>query len=314
MPTRKSQRCNVAACVSAVFVLWVVSASSALADDKQASDAAFGSNLRAWRQDRLERLTSEDGWLTLAGLFWLEEGANTCGSDPQSSLVFPAGSAPAKVGVFYRRGEEIDFEPAPGVAVKSAGEPVAGRLRLASDAEGAPTRLQLGSLDFHLIRRGERFGVRLKDSQSPLRLHFPGLEYFPADPAWQVVARFEPHVPPKRISVPNVLGTVNEEESPGAVIFERAGGTYRLDALLGSDDEIFLVFGDSTNGKETYGGGRFLYASPPDADGWVVLDFNRAYNPPCAFTAYATCPLPPPQNKLTLPIEAGEKRFAGGHH
>ncbi|NJL27255.1 MAG: DUF1684 domain-containing protein [Thermoanaerobaculia bacterium] len=313
MPPRKASRAS--------FVVWAVLVAalaigswSTPAGEPPAADASFAPNLLAWRQDRLERLTSEDGWLTLAGLFWLEEGANTCGSDPSSNLVFPGRSVPPKIGVFYRRGEEVELEPAPGVAVTAAGEPIAGRLRLDSDATGVPTRLQLGSLDFHLIRRGDRFGVRLKDSQSPLRLHFPGLDYFPADVSWRVAARFEPHVPPKRVSVPNVLGTVNEEESPGAVVFERGGVSYRLDALPGSEGELFLVFGDATSGKESYGGGRFLYADPPDADGKVLLDFNRAYNPPCAFTAFATCPLPPPENKLKLAIEAGEKKFAGGHH
>ncbi len=188
---------------------------------------------------------------------------------------------------------------------------MAGPVTLASDADEDTTMLRRGSLLFYLIRRGDRLGVRVKDSQSEARRNFRGLDYFPIDPGWRIEARFEPYDPPKSISVPNVLGQDNAEKSPGAVVFEHGGKTYRLDPVLErGETDYFVIFGDRTNGNETYGAGRFLYVKPP-VDGRTVIDFNKAYNPPCVFTEYATCPLPPPQNKLPIRIEAGEKEY--GH-
>jgi uncharacterized protein (DUF1684 family) len=180
---------------------------------------------------------------------------------------------------------------------------------LQTDQSGEPTILQHGSLSFYVIQRNERLGVRVKDADAAALKSFHGLESFPFSESWRVAARFEPSSPPRHISVPNVLGNVTSEESPGALAFEYSGKTYRLDAVreAGTED-YFIIFGDATNGHETYGGGRFLYASPPK-DGQTVLDFNKAYNPPCVFTPYATCPLPPPQNRLSIRIEAGEKSY-----
>ena len=183
------------------------------------------------------------------------------------------------------------------------------------DASGKPTILELGSLNFYLIKRGDRLGVRIKDKQSPLRASFQELDNYPIRPEWRIVARFEPYKD-KKIPIANIVGLVEDNPSPGAVVFDWQGKTYRIDALEGSPEGgLFLVFGDRTNGKETYGAGRFLDTDPPK-DGKVVVDFNTAYNPPCAFTAFATCPLPPAQNKLAVAIEAGEKNFKGGpaHH
>ena len=151
-----------------------------------------------------------------------------------------------------------------------------------------------------LIRRGDKIGVRVKDSQSQARRSFHGLDYFPIDPSWRIEARFEPYDPPRSISVPNVLGQDNAEKSPGALVFEHGGKTYRLDPVLErGETDYFVIFGDRTNGTDTYGAGRFLYVHPP-VDGKTIIDFNKAYNPPCVFTEYATCPLPPPQNKLPV--------------
>jgi len=174
--------------------------------------------------------------------------------------------------------------------------------------------LELRTIQFHLIRRGDRLGVRSKDSESPVRTEFRGIEHYPASWEWRVEGRFEPYEPPKHVPVPTVLGTVDDELSPGAVVFEAEGRTLRLDVLEGADEhEVFVIFGDTTNGTETYGGGRFLYADL-EPGGRLVLDFNKAYNPPCAFTPYATCPLPPKQNRLPLAIRAGEKKYGEGHH
>ncbi len=213
-----------------------------------------------------------------------------------------------------RDGDKVHLTVEPGVALTADGKeikPGAPGIDLQIDASGKPTLLELGSLNFHLIKRGDRLGVRIKDKQNPLRASFKGLDIYPIRPEWRIVARFEPYKD-KKIPIANILGLVEDNPSPGAVVFEWQGKTYRIDALKGSPEGgLFLLFGDKTNGKETYGAGRFLDTDPPK-DGKVVVDFNTAYNPPCAFTAFATCPLPPAQNKLAVAIEAGEKDFKGG--
>jgi uncharacterized protein (DUF1684 family) len=273
---------------------------------------AFREEIQAWRADRVRSLTAEDGWLTLIGLFWLEEGENRLGSGPDCPLRLPANKAPARVGSLLLDQGQLRAELEPNVEVSSAGQPVSS-IVLHSDADGQPTVLQLGDLSFFVIRRGDRFALRVRDRAHPARLDFAGIETYPADPAWRIAARFEPYRPPKPIAVPTVLGTIDEQESPGAAVFEVAGRVLRLDALGGDDGRLFLIFADETNGRKTYGGGRFLYAEPPSADGGVVLDFNRAYNPPCAFTDFATCPLPPRQNRLPIAVEAGERTFHRPH-
>jgi len=283
------------------------------AEEPAASPAgeAHVREVEQWRQERRAGLEKPDGWFSLVGLFWLEEGDNTCGSDPSNAVRLP-DSAPASVGVLRRSGSTVAFEAgANNVAVTVDGQQVS-RAELVTDAAGEPTVVEVGSIKLYLIDRGGRIGVRVKDSRSPALLAFSGLEYFPVDPKWRLAARFVPYDPPRKIAVPTVLGSIEEEPSPGAVEFQLAAGDHRLDVLPGGEGEYFIVFGDASNGKETYGGGRFLYAAAADAAGKVVLDFNRAYNPPCAFTPYATCPLPPRQNRLGVAVLAGEKKYAGG--
>jgi hypothetical protein len=259
-----------------------------------------------WRAERLSRLTAEDGWLALAGLHWLEEGVTRLGSDPASDVVLPA-SAPARVGELRRSGLEVRLELAPGIVVAVAGEPASGSLDLRSDAAGGePTLVHLGEVSFHTIERGDRVALRVRDAASPARLSPPVLEYFPIDPSWQVQARLEPYDPPHRLTVADYTGGVQEQVALGALVFEAAGRELRLDAF-DSGDQLFLIFADPTNAGETYGAGRYLYTAKPDAEGLVWVDFNRSYSPPCAFTPYATCPLPPPQNRLAVRVEAGEK-------
>ncbi len=277
-----------------------------------ANQPEYLAEIASWRHERDQDLRDEDGWLTLAGLFWLQEGDNTFGSAAESALVFPA-KAPARLGVLRRAGRAVTLVAAPGAGLTSGGKEV-GELALASDASGEPTVVTLGSLSFYVIERGERVGIRLKDKQSPVLAAFKGVESFPIDPTWRIAAHLEPYDPPKQIKIPNVLGDVADSPCPGAVVFERDGVTYRLEPTGEPGHSLFLVFGDRTNGHETYGGGRFLSIPAPGADGSVVLDFNKAYNPPCVFTPYATCPLPPKQNKLTLRIEAGDKMYAAGAH
>ena len=262
-----------------------------------------------WRAQREERLRRDDGWLTLVGLSWLLPGENRFGTGPGNRVALPEGTAPADVGSFDLKDGKVSVRVSPGADVTHDGKPVA-EMVLQSDAAGSPTVLQLGSLKFHVIERGDRFGVRVKDSQAMALREFTGMENFPIDPAWRVTARFEPYAPPRRITVPNVTGEPTQETVPGALIFEKGGKSFRLEPVAEEgSEELFIIFGDETNGHETYGAGRFLYAPQPDSAGQVILDFNRAYNPPCVFTPYATCPLPPPQNKLALRIAAGEKSF-----
>jgi uncharacterized protein (DUF1684 family) len=295
-------------------------AASWAADAKAPDPAAYRKEIEKWRQERADGLKKEDGWLTLVGLYWLKRGANRFGSDPGLPVILPKGKAPEIAGNLALQQEadpakiKVTLTVQPGVPLTADGKPVTGPLVLKADADGKPTILQLGSLEFYLIRRQEKVGVRIKDKQSPLRASFKGLDNYPIQPRWRVVARFEPYKD-KKIDIANIVGQVSHETSPGAVVFDWQGKTYRIDALDGGKGSLFLVFGDQTNGKETYGAGRFLDTDPPK-DGKVVVDFNTAYNPPCAFTAFATCPLPPAQNKLAVKVDAGEKKFAAGsgHH
>ncbi len=266
---------------------------------------------RAWQEGRLKRLQAEDGWLSLVGLGWLKEGANRAGSDGKADVVFPEG-APKDVGTFARSGRKVSFQPAAGVSVTRDGKPFTGG-PVQTDQEGRvePDILQVGRLRFQLIDRGERIGVRIKDPEAPARKEFKGIATYPPSERWRIVARWEPADPPRELAVPNVLGEIERSPSPGTAVFTVDGKEYRLTPVLEVDNpDLFFIFADETNRTETYGAGRFLYAQPAK-DGTVVLDFNRAYNPPCAFSAFSTCPLPPKQNRLALRVEAGEKRVAG---
>lgn len=269
--------------------------------------------LAAWRAERVARLTAEDGWLTLVGLLWLQPGENTFGRGAGNSLVLDHPALPARAGTFRVRGDAIAFSAHPGADVRVAGAPVR-TVELASDRGGTPTVLERGPLQFFVIERAGRLAVRVRDRENPRRGEFAGLEYFPAAGDWIVPARFEPHTPARTIPIMNVLGYEDPMVSPGALVFEKDGREWRLDAILERPEatELFVMFADATTGRETYGAGRFLYTALP-RDGRVSLDFNRAYSPPCAFNLFATCPLPPEQNRLALRIDAGELKYAGEH-
>ncbi len=274
-------------------------------------DSAHRAEIEKWRSRRIERLTADDGWLTVVGLFWLEPGENRVGSGAVNRVLLPAGKAPHTLGKIRLSDGKAWLTVPRGVAVTHAGKPV-DSLVLESDEKGEPTIVRHGTLSLHLIRRGERLGVRVRDTASDARRAFHGIPAYPVRSAWRIPARFEPYATGKSIPVPNVLGTVSNEPSPGAAIFRIGGKDFRIDAVAEEGtDELFLIFGDRTNGVETYGAGRFLYVARPGPDGKMVIDFNKAYNPPCAFTAYATCPLPPPQNRLAVRVEAGEKEYGG---
>ncbi len=276
------------------------------------ADPALLKAEKAWRQQRLARLTAPDGWLTLVGLHWLRPGENSAGSAPSSRVTLPG--APPEVGTFILSPDgSVVFEAAPGADVTLGGEPVTRR-ELRTDADGGPDILHVGRLLFYVIKRGDRLAVRVKDPRSPRRTHFLGLDYYPIDPSYRVTATFEPFAHPKKVTVPTVVGVSETMEAPGMVHFTLHGRKLSLEPLIESpgDTSFFFIFRDATSGKETYGAGRFLSAEAPK-NGTLVLDFNRAYNPPCAFTPYATCPLPPPENVLPVAIRAGEKKYRGGH-
>jgi uncharacterized protein (DUF1684 family) len=275
------------------------------------SDSEHRAEIEKWRARRIERLTADDGWLTVVGLFWLEPGENRVGSGAVNRVLLPAGKAPHTLGKIRLSDGKSWLEVRRGVEVTHEGKPVE-TIDLQSDEKGEPTLVRHGTLSLHLIKRGDRLGVRVRDSASDARREFHGIPAYPVKSSWRVPARFEPYPAGKTIPVPNVLGTVSNDPSPGAVVFKVGRKAFRIDAVQEEGtDELFLIFGDKTNGVETYGGGRFLYVPRAGPDGRMVVDFNKAYNPPCVFTAYATCPLPPPQNRLAVRIEAGEKEYVG---
>ena len=263
--------------------------------------------VEAWRKERLTRLTEEFGWLTLVGLHWLKEGDNHIGSKDGSAVHLPP-SVPADVGALTVEGDVLTFTAAKGVTVTHESQPITKVDLLRDTQDKGPTKLQVGTVRFYVIERGGKLGVRVKDSQSAVRTGFKGLNYFPVDTGWRKTARFEPHTEPKTLTIQNVLGDVEEEVSPGSVVFMVEGKEYRLDVTGDPESKMFIVFKDTTANTETYGAGRFIYTGPVQ-DGKVELDFNQAYNPPCAFTAFSTCPLPPKQNRLPVRVEAGEKKY-----
>jgi uncharacterized protein (DUF1684 family) len=260
-------------------------------------------DLERWRGQKDAELRAEEGWLALAGLFWLKEGQNSFGSDPDGEIVLPAGSAPDYAGSFEFYNGVTTIHVADGIAMTVDGQP-AGSARLRADSDGAPERIALGNLTMLIIKRGARYGVRVWDRGSPARTSFTGRRWFPPRESYTIAAAFVAYEPPKPLAVANILGDTESMPSPGYAMFTLDGQECRLDALPDPSGLAFY-FRDATTGDTTYPIGRYLKAALPQ-DGWVTLDFNRAYSPPCAFTVFATCTLPPPQNHLPLLIEAGE--------
>lgn len=274
-----------------------------------------------WRHARVASLTAPDGWLSLVGLEWLHEGANRIGSAADNDIVLKVG--PAHLGTLTLAPDgtmQLVLAKDSGATVD--GKPVA-QTTLVDDAhvtgEGAPTTVRFGSASFYVIDREGRKGLRVKDPAAATRTHFLGIDYFPIDPSWRIVADWVPFQPAHTLEIGTAIGTIDKVEIPGEAVFERDGKRFEL---LPYQEEpggrLFFVIADRTSGKETYGAARFLYAALPAGGlaqpGKVVLDFNEAYNPPCAFTPFATCPLAPPENRLDLAVTAGEKKYRGGHH
>ena len=267
-------------------------------------DHAWKEEIERHRAERLERLRTEDGWLTLAGLFWLAPGDNSLGGAPDDTVRL--AGAPPHAAVLRLEGETVTLRSSVGLTLN--GEEVSEHVLRDDAQEGGPDEPTLGRLRFQIIRRGERFGVRVKDPEHPRRLAFPGLEYFALDPTYRVSAKLEPYEQPQEIALANVVGTTEYMLVPGPVVFTLAGRRFTLFPLVTKPDDtqLWFIFKDQTSGKESYGF-RYLYAER--TGNTVALDFNRAYNPPCAFSPYATCPLPPRENKMKTRIEAGERAY-----
>ncbi|WP_246202327.1 DUF1684 domain-containing protein [Spirosoma agri] len=275
-----------------------------------ADDPAYREKIDAWHQERITSLKSENGWLNLVGLVWLKAGKNALGRGSGFDVSFPTDDAPASLGTLYLDKGEVRFVPNQGVDVSADGK-VLTESTVVFSPNDKPATLAHGSLRWLIIKRGDKYGVRMRDLKSPYLSEFHGVNRFPVDESWQVKARVETPSVPKTIPILDVLGLTSQQPLAGTLVFERAGKTYRLDAV-GEGKKLFILFGDATNAHDSYGSGRFLYADKPGPDGITTLDFNQAINPPCAFTPYATCPLPPKQNKLALAVTAGEKRY-GDH-
>lgn len=254
---------------------------------------------QSWRAARAQALAAPDSWLGLVGLFWLDEGANAVGADPAAAVRLPAG--PAHLGRLDCAGSAVVWHPAAGDAVP-----------LRTDAGGAPTVVEHGAFAFFVIERDGRLAVRLRDRGWAATRPFAGIDAYDYDPAWRIAADWRPLVPPQTIEVPNVSGDLSPVRVEWQAVFRVGDAEVALLPMRVSAEGVFFVFRDATSGRATYGAGRFLDAAAP-ADGHLVLDFNFSYNPPCAFTPFATCPLPPPENWLPFVVAAGERRYADGH-
>ncbi len=282
--------------------------------------AAYRQQILHWRAERLQRLQAPDGWLSLIGLEWLQQGTNRIGTAADNDIVLKAG--PAHLGTLtLAKDGTLHIVLAPGSGATIDGKAVAAASLLDDlhvPAGAAPTTVRFGHANFYVIDRDGRKALRVKDSEAATRRDFAGIDYFPIDPAWRIVADWVPFAPPHKLQIGSAIGAIDTVEVPGKAVFQRDGHTCEL---LPYQEEpgggLFFVIADRTSGKETYGASRFFYAPLPQGGvqhpGKVELDFNQAYNPPCAFTAFATCPLPPPENRLNLRVTAGELTYRGGH-
>ena len=278
---------------------------------KEKGSPEYIKSLKEWHRKREANLKKENGWLNLVGLFWLKDGVNTVGGDSSNDIVFPKNKSANFLGKFVKQDSVIYFEANKNVLVTHNGKPVS-RIKMNNDMQKETTVLAHRTLRWFIIKRGKnRYGVRLRDLKSKLLSEFKGIKYFPINEDWKITGKFIPFEKVKKIEIPTIIGTNEVDYSPGEIVFKIKGLQYSL-LPVNDGKKFFIIFADKTSGKETYGAGRFLTVNKPDSNGNVTLDFNKAYNPPCAFTPYATCPLPPKENYLPVKITAGELNY--GHH
>jgi len=281
----------------------------AIEEAANAQKAAYEKKITDWRAGRLQRLTKPDGWLSLVGMHWIEVGKTRVGAAADNGTRIAVG--PPQLGLLsLDRDGNLEFTPESGAQVLIDGQPASGTAKLVSDADGTPTVVGFnkGDASFIVIKRGGKYALRVRDVLAPTRTNFPGIPSFDIDPSFRFDARFTAHPPGKKIDIVNILGMVEPMDNPGTVTFEKDGKSYTLEAVDEGDHRLFLIYADRTSGHESYAAARFLYAEYPDGNGMTVVDFNEGYNPPCAFSAFSTCPMPPLSNRLDLAITAGEKK------
>jgi uncharacterized protein len=297
--------------VALVAVVLVAAAVLALRASAESPDSAYVQEFEKWKAEQTDDLKTN--WLSLAGLFWLKAGTNTFGSDASNTIVFPKG--PPHAGEFVLEGKNVTLHLPPDTKATIGGK-AATTAKLDPDTSNHATKVEMGSLVFHVIVRGEKVGIRVKDRESAAAHDFNGMMFYPLDLNYRITATWLPSNGHKKVAIPTAIGDASEQITPGTVQFKVNGTDVTLTALGGDPKTgLFFVFNDATAKSDTYPGGRFLATGAVEASK-VVLDFNRAYNPPCAVTPYATCPLAPKENRLTVAIPAGEKfdRVAHAHH
>jgi uncharacterized protein (DUF1684 family) len=270
----------------------------------------YVAEVEAWHAARDQRLRSPEGWVALTGLHWLTPGEHEIGQHPSAGIRLAGHGIPPLAGHLLVTDDlNVTIRPHHAAQLTANGQPLTGEQPLTADMDGDPTVIGLGPFRMHLIRRGadrERLGLRVRDTESPALSAFEGVPHFPIDPSWRVTAHLERAAEPEMLAVADVIGDVLEEASPGSVVLPLSGREHRLRALEEDENRLWLIFGDETNGTETYAAGRFLVTEPVGDDGTVVVDFNLTYNMPCVFSPYATCPLPPAGNTLPFRVTAGE--------
>ncbi len=298
-------------CYGSYFVSLFLASFALVHNSNAQVSAAYQKELDDWNTNRIAGLKADDGWLNLVGLYWLDEGKNTFGTGSQNKVVFPANSISEAAGYFERNGDVVKLVVENNTPIQVDGKTVADAVIFTPDAQKLPV-VSAGSLRWTIIKRDDKIGVRLRDLKSPGPAAFKGIERFVADTAWIVHAKLVAPAVPASIAITNVIGQTTKQKSPGKLVFTINNQQYSLDALDDGDD-LMVVFGDATSGVTTYPSGRFVYVNKPGPDGNTSIDFNKAHNPPCAFTDFATCPLPPSQNILPIEVTAGEKNY-GDHH
>ena len=291
---------------AALILALSAAAGQSIGAPNEATGDAYRAEVEKFRQEYEARLKGDNGWLTVAGLFFLNPGQSTFGSDPLNDIVLPA-AAPARAGTFEFRNGVVTLKAVAGGSLVLNGKPVTSAL-LKSDGTGTPDRITIRDLTLWVHESGERRAIRLRDKNSRLRKEFSGLKFFPINESFRVESRFITYDKPKTVQIPNVLGDLDTMYSPGVVAFTLGGHEFKLEALTEGEKELWFIFRDLTSGKETDAAVRFLY-TPLPVNGKVTLDFNKAQNPPCAYNPFTTCPLPPEQNRLRVRIEAGEKNY-----
>ena len=297
-------RINSFRILSFIICLLVVFSSTA-----QQSKKKYIKEIERWDVERLESVKSPTGWVNLAGLFWLNKGTNKLGSASSNELMFTKEGFPSLLGTFELNGDKVKWTTASGNEVWYKKNQVDEMEVFNVDSISSPS-LSYSTYRWSIIKREDKIGVRFRDLNNPALDALTHINRFDVNPKWKINAYLEPSTF-STVAITNVIGQTYQQASPGKIVFEVDGKTYKLDAVEETAELLQVIFGDETNGIESYPSGRFLYVTRPGPDGKVVIDFNKSFNPPCAFSPFATCPLPPKQNILPIRVEAGEKTI---HH